>query len=67
MPGLICFGVCFLCLTINITKCYFQTQVTILISDVMETHLQFFASIMAKLILYLNTVFSWHIGERNAA
>lgn len=42
MPGLICFSVCFLCLTYNMTKCDFQTQVTILISDVMETHLTVF-------------------------
>jgi len=37
------------------TKCDFQTQVTILISDVLETLLQFFASVMVKLILYLNS------------
>jgi len=66
MPGLICFSVCFLCLTYNMTKCDFQTQVTILISEVMETHLQSFASVMVKLIIYLNTVLSWHIGEGNA-
>jgi hypothetical protein len=67
MPGLICFSVCFLFLTYNMMNCDFQTQITILISDVMETHLQFFASVMVKLILYPNTVLSWHIGEGNAA
>jgi len=41
MPGLMFFGACFLCLTFKMTKCNFQTQVTILISDVMET--QFFS------------------------
>jgi len=40
MPGLIFLSACFLCLTFKMTKCNFQTQVTILISDVMETLLQ---------------------------
>jgi len=67
MPGLICFIVCFLYLTFSMIKCDFQTEVTILISDVLETLLQFSASLMVKLILYLNTVLSWYIEERNAA
>jgi hypothetical protein len=65
--GVQLFSVCFLCLRFKMTKFDFHTQVNILISDVMKTLLQYFAVVMMKLLIYLNTMLSWHIVEKIAA